>query len=131
MAHYRNITVADVAYRYVVGREVTKVQNRATGATRLYKNIEWGTPRIDADYDDCKWREDGKARYYPRGHIVTPGDVKGMITQQRHWQNHPCNRHPNRLVTGLTSDPFDGEIKGKITLRDNCPDCLAASWMNT
>ncbi len=141
MAHYRNLVVNDVRYRYVVGREATKVQNRDTGQTRLYKNAEWGTPLIDRQWETPQVSEVAWAgkdtqplsrdRDRPNGFVVRPGDVRGMILGERRWKDYPCRDHPQQIITGLTGDPFAGEIEGLLILVGNCPICNYHSWMET
>lgn len=40
---------------------------------------------------------------------------------------HPCEYHPDQVVTGLELDPYDQEINDKETLVPNCPLCLQQS----
>ena len=137
MAHYRNITVDGQEYRYRVGRETTKVQHLGKKTTtKFYPNAEWGTPRINQDYDQIRVNEylgdnPRPVRSTSLGYVVMPGDVRGMILGERRWRDHPCSRHPEYIITGVCGDPFEGEIYQKGTLVTNCPACLHDSWLDT
>lgn len=127
---YRKITVDGVDYRWMTWKTATKVQTldkhgKVVGS-KQYENVDWGTPLISCDYEDGRRETGGPLRYTEHGFVVSTGDVHGMIIGDRRW-----SVHPERTVTGLTGDPFAGEIEQKHILVDNCPDCLYDSWCNT
>jgi hypothetical protein len=129
---YRKIVVNDVAYRYVVGKTHTKIHPEGDQKhSKLYLNAEWGTPCIDGGWSYNEKAEDRLVAELPTrepyAYMVAPGDVRGMIVGERKWKDIPCRRHPEVTVTGVCTNPFDAEIRGKRTLVYNCPRCLTQS----
>lgn len=111
---YRKFNHVGVDYEYIVGKTHTKIR-RADKSTpaQLFANSEWGAPM-----------DSTKAPF-----IVRPSDIKGMLIGERNFHSHPCSRHPDITVTGLSVDPYSSEIDGVDILVDDCAKCLdESSW---
>jgi hypothetical protein len=111
----RKIIVNEVEYLWNTNGVITKVAGVATRKSTVYENKDWATPYINPYFEDPnaerKW-------------IVKPKDVRGMILGVRSWRDHQCSRHPNQIITGVCSSPYDKDIYGKVALMGNCLKCV-------
>lgn len=123
---YRKFNVNGEEYLVAIGPTHTKIRKGRHGKSTMYLNSEWGTPVRHQGF--CYSEDPARSNPDPiSNYIIRPADIRGMILGVRFWQDYPCTRHPEYMITGLTVDPFDAEIHNKTTLVGNCAQCIQDS----
>lgn len=107
---YRNITVEDEKYRYVVGATFLKIQKDGR---------EFSVQKVA---DVCNPIAGS------RRHFVSPRTIRNVIESvKRGLQPKPevltCKRH-GISTTEMTWNPFEREIYGRRIPMINCPSCV-------
>lgn len=125
---YRNLIFDGRKFKYVVGKETTKVRE-GNGKSIFFNNSNIGNPigYVDNRFDEQQQKmlfsvtKTGKV-------IITPKNVKNAILKLP-IPIFECRIHSIKTVI-VCVDPFSFEIYGKKHIVVCCPECVYNSAMD-
>lgn len=127
LAHYRELNVNGVIYRYNIG--VTKT---SIGKVGVFDNSDIGTQLVLFDYPDHDKEE--AVFYKTDTYIVTPYDVMCAINKTSYEDKRfPCFTHkePVEHFKNKTFDCYEFNVNDKKVIVAACPKCQYNSFMRT